>query len=270
MIKALFFDIDGTLVSFRTHMIPPKVLQALKQLRDKGCLMFISSGRHRISMDNLSGLEFDGYVTVNGAMCIVPGSSADSISLCGHSYDMVYLRELEKEDVSRHLDFCEGAGLSCAPICLDSIGINKVSPAAEEVFSLIRFATPPVCDIRKMTDSSPVCQLISFVPQDMEMQALSGMPSSHAARWHPAFVDIVHKDVNKREGVRKMLGHFGIAPDECLAFGDGGNDIEMLDFIPGSVAMGNASDEVKAHASFVTEHIDNDGVLVALRHFGLL
>ena len=55
-----------------------------------------------------------------------------------------------------------------------------------------------------------------------------------------------------------------------MAFGDGGNDVPMLEHVPYSVAMGNASDEVKASAAYVTDHVDEGGVVKALQHFGLM
>ncbi|WP_324608429.1 HAD family hydrolase [Collinsella ihumii] len=59
-------------------------------------------------------------------------------------------------------------------------------------------------------------------------------------------------------------------PEECVAFGDGGNDISMFRCVGTSVAMGNASDEVKAAASHVTPHVDEDGIARACRDLGLI
>ena len=70
MVKAIFFDIDGTLVSFKTHRIPDSTLVALDLLRKKGIRLFIATGRQFYSIDNLGDLEFDGFVTLNGGYCI--------------------------------------------------------------------------------------------------------------------------------------------------------------------------------------------------------
>ena len=71
-------------------------------------------------------------------------------------------------------------------------------------------------------------------------------------------------------GIQHLLAHYGIAPDEAIAFGDGGNDIEMLRYVGTGVAMGNASDEVKAAADYVTTSVDDEGICHALKHFKLL
>ena len=66
------------------------------------------------------------------------------------------------------------------------------------------------------------------------------------------------------------MEYFGIAPEEIIAFGDGGNDIEMLRYAGIGVAMGNAADEVKQIADYVTTGVDNNGIAQALQHFNLI
>ena len=66
MVKAIFFDIDGTLVSFKTHEVPRSTIDALDILRKKGIKVFIATGRHYSSINNLGNLTFDGYITLNG------------------------------------------------------------------------------------------------------------------------------------------------------------------------------------------------------------
>lgn len=73
MVKAIFFDIDGTLVSFNTHSIPESTQNALKQLREKGIKVFIATGRPKVlMMDAVGHLPFDGFITLNGAHCLLP------------------------------------------------------------------------------------------------------------------------------------------------------------------------------------------------------
>ena len=69
-IKAIFFDIDGTLVSFQTHGVPSSAAQAIETLRSRGIKVFIATGRPFYQINNLGDLRFDGYVTLNGAWCI--------------------------------------------------------------------------------------------------------------------------------------------------------------------------------------------------------
>ena len=71
MIKAVFFDIDGTLVSFHTHRVSEATRQDIRQLRTQGIKVFIATGRHLQVINNLGDLEFDGYVTLNGSCCYI-------------------------------------------------------------------------------------------------------------------------------------------------------------------------------------------------------
>ena len=70
--------------------------------------------------------------------------------------------------------------------------------------------------------------------------------------------------------IRRFMRQHGIAQSEIMAFGDGENDIQMLKFASVGIAMGNADDEVKAAADYVTDSVDENGIEKALRHFHLI
>ena len=108
MIKAIFFDIDGTLVSFRTHTVPESTRKALKQLHEQGVKLFIATGRPKLLINNLDDLEFDGYITLNGAHCftadyhdiykgsIPPNDIEQLVSYCkNHDYPFVFVHDNE-------------------------------------------------------------------------------------------------------------------------------------------------------------------------------
>ena len=91
-----------------------------------------------------------------------------------------------------------------------------------------------------------------------------------ATAWHPDFCDIIPQCNDKSLGIDRMLEWFGIPLEESMAFGDGGNDIGMLRHVGVGIAMGNASQDVKAAADYVTSDVTDHGVVNALTHFGLL
>lgn len=106
MIKAIFFDIDGTLVSFRTHTVPESTRKALKRLRAQGIKLFIATGRPKLLIDTLNDLEFDGYITLNGAYCFtadhhdiykgsIPHSDIEQlVAYCrNHDYPFVFVQD---------------------------------------------------------------------------------------------------------------------------------------------------------------------------------
>ena len=97
-----------------------------------------------------------------------------------------------------------------------------------------------------------------------------GLEEVTVSRWYPAFFDMNSKGLSKADGIAAAIAEFGIAREETMAFGDGGNDSEMLRYAGTGVAMGNSDDSVKSCADYVTLSVDEDGISHAVRHFGLL
>jgi hydroxymethylpyrimidine pyrophosphatase-like HAD family hydrolase len=96
------------------------------------------------------------------------------------------------------------------------------------------------------------------------------LPHCRLPRWHPGFSDLVNADNSKAIGIDCILHHYGIDRNECIGFGDGGNDIEMLEYCGIGVAMGNADDSVKSHADFVTTSVDEEGIEHALTALNII
>ena len=128
---------------------------------------------------------------------------------------------------------------------------------------------PPVQDPRRALDGE-LYQAITFLSKENEHLLLDRAPHLKTTRWHPTFLDVIPATGGKDKGMDAMLAHFGLTPAEAMAFGDGENDLTMLCHAGIGVAMGSASDFVKARADYTTGTVDEDGVLSALRHFELL
>lgn len=95
MIKAVFFDIDGTLVSFNTHKVPESTMKAFELLHEKGIKTFVATGRHPSIMslgNNLDQLKFDGYVTLNGQYCF-------------NDKEIIYKNSISPEDIKNLIEF---------------------------------------------------------------------------------------------------------------------------------------------------------------------
>ena len=96
------------------------------------------------------------------------------------------------------------------------------------------------------------------------------LSSCESSRWYPAFADVTAKGVDKGKGVKSVAKYCGFSISEVMAFGDGGNDISMLKYVGTGVAMGNAKDDVKAIADYITDSVQEDGIVSALKHFDIL
>ena len=255
MIKAVFFDIDGTLVSFKTHRVPPSTVQALERLRARGIKLFIATGRHHADLNNLGGLAFDGYITLNGQYC----------------YDdrgVIYQNCIRAEDIRTTVDLLARDPFGCLFIEEHRMYINRIDDKVKVSQKLINFADPPVVPAETALHND-IYQLMAFVGPEQERTLMDSLPHCDSTRWNPYFIDVVPAGGRKRLGIDAMIRAHGIDLAETMAFGDGQNDIEMLRHAGIGVAMGNAADEVKRSADYVTTGVDRAGIAKALRHFGL-
>ena len=159
--------------------------------------------------------------------------------------------------------------MPCIFVYEHSFAINYIDNRVEDVLQLLNFPRPPINDLRK-TFNKDVYQLIAFFRENQEKEVMEKMPDCDATRWSPDFTDIVPKGSSKRIGIDKVIEHYSIALNETMAFGDGGNDIQMLQHAGVGIAMGNAADDVKEWADFVTDSVDDDGILKALKTLGVL
>ena len=113
-------------------------------------------------------------------------------------------------------------------------------------------------------------QVTPFCTVEQETQLMPTLTNCTSGRWHPAFTDITSREADKGKGLHAMAKFLGLDISETMAFGDGGNDITIIQESGIGVAMGNAGEEVKAVADFVTTSVDEDGVKNALEHFGVI
>ncbi len=257
MIKAIFFDVDGTLVSFDTHTIPTSTLKAIELLKEKDIKIFISTGRHRKALNNLENLLFDGYVTINGGYCTVENDK------------VLHQHFVEKSDIDSILEYQKNNPFPCMVVSENGFFINYTNEVTQKVLEMLEFPNVPIGNIETARDLN-VLQLVSFFSENQEQEIMSQMPNCDSTRWHHLFTDIVPKGSNKAIGIEKILQHYGLTKEECMAFGDGGNDTEMLCYVGLGVAMGNANDEVKAVADYVTTSVDDNGIWNALKKFSII
>ena len=261
MIKAAFLDIDGTLVSFKTHRMPESTKRAIAELHRHGVLCFVASGRPKYQLQPCmrSGFEgfpgFDGVVTMNGSCCFDDGG--------------VYFEcPLDPADVATVVSQVEDGLYDALALERDRAYVSGHSAAVRAVERNAGLVYEEG-DIRQALDAH-VYQFCAFLPPEREHILTDACSHVMATRWIEYFCDVVPKGGSKSAGIRETLRRRGIAPEEAVAFGDGGNDADMLAFCGTGVAMGNATDEAKAAADYVTSSVDEDGVWNACRHLGLI
>ena len=243
MIKAAFFDIDGTLLSFKTHRVSEGTIRAFDMLHRYGVRTFISSGRPMVLIPPMP-VDFEGYITMNGGYVFV-----------GNPATLLLSNPIPAEDLNAWIDFAKQNNLCTMVFTADGMMLAQPNEAGAKLREQLEFTMPPVVDIEAMRKAEAY-QIIALMPADFG----AVMPHCRLPRWHPAFTDIVADGNSKAAGMEAICRHFGIWQEETLAFGDGGNDIEMLQWAGIGVAMGNAEQNVKDHADIVTTDVDHEGI----------
>jgi len=270
MIKSVFMDIDGTLISIKRHTIPASALQAIERIRKAGVKVFLCTSRAKQFLSSVSGLEFDGYVCLTGAHCL---DSEKKDIACTY---------MDPKDIADSVAYVQRTGKPYFAIASDNLYVcNPQHPDINKVLSLGGLSLETLsCGYTLfpdfINDSDPVglarkigiMQVTAYFGEGApETEFMSRMPHSHTERWAPHFTDIVPNGVNKGTGIDVMSAHFGFGLDETLAIGDGGNDIPMICHAAVGVAMGNATEDVKRAADFITDDVDNDGLSKALEKY---
>ncbi len=261
MKKVLFFDIDGTLVSFNTHTVPDSTVKALRAAHEKGHKIIIATGRPLPIINNLGPLMeeklIDGYITMNGAYCVIGGKVVDK-------------HAIPAEEVKKLIEVCRRNGYPCVYVGENDIkGANPDEEARRVYENFLAVDNIPLCDYDDGMKEE-LYQMTPFFGVEEEKKIRAELPGCEFNRWYPTFVDITAHGVNKAAGIDVILRELGMPLETSVAFGDGGNDMPMLKHAAVGVAMGNADDTVKASADYVTTSVDDNGIVNALRHLDII
>lgn len=254
-VKAIFFDIDGTLVPIGHRGMLPSTVKALDAARQAGVKLFVNTGRPKYFINNLSDYPFDGYVCLNGGHAIYEGRT-------------IHKRPLEQEDVRRIIQVASANNLACAAFAEDHLRLSLHNDRERQVSASINVSFDSVGPLEEMADEE-IFQFTIYCTVEEE-KLFTGLKNVIFPRWLDIFTDVDRADSSKALGMQQVAGILGIGMDEVMAFGDGGNDLPMLQAAGISVAMGNAVPEVQAAATYVTSDAADDGIAHALRHFGII
>lgn len=257
-IKAAFFDVDGTLVSFNTHKVSSLTIKALETLHDNGVRIVIATGRSTSNLDAVAMLPYDGVIALNGTEVIL----RDGTPISRHS--------IPKEVFRR---FCRLADKYDAAVAISGdtgVFVNKITPRVRELAALVARPLPPEADLDSIFIEGITSQLCLFADNDVEQTIISQLPELASARWCDAMADVNLAGYDKGTGLVEISDFWGIPVSKTIAFGDGGNDIPLIRTAGIGIAMGNSRDALKLHADYITRPVDEEGVAHALRHWTLI
>lgn len=258
MIRAIFLDVDGTLISFRTHEVPASALEALRRAHERGVQLFIATGRAVSDLELLKEIPYDGVVALNGSDCVMRDGR------------VVARHRIPQADFERAMQLCEQYGFSLALELNAGVFVNRIRPVVGQLAQLVAHPMPEQTDLHALFGRSECCQMCFYLDESLERRVMAALPSLISSRWCPLFVDVNVRGVDKATGIAEFAARFGFADDEVMAFGDGGNDATMLRMAGVGVAMGNACKEALDAADYVTASVDDDGIRRTLEHFGVI
>lgn len=255
-IKIVFFDIDGTLFKLHTNEMSAKTLETLQKLRANGVKICVVTGRSPMGLPKFEGIVFDAYLTYNGSYCYTNDTT-------------IFSNSISKEDVKKVLN---NAKMMKKPVTV-ALKSQMVSNGMDK--DLEYYMAVENLDLNVSEDFDKKCEeeiyqiMLACSPEEYP-QILEGVENAKIATWWDRAIDIIPANGGKGIGIESMLVYYGFDKSEALAFGDGNNDIEMLQVVGTGVAMGNASEDLKAVADEICGDVAADGIYKYCLHHNLI
>lgn len=246
MKKLIFFDFDGTLYDHATHQIPESAMRVLTQLRqDPDVITVLATGRTKYNLTPFPNVHdyFDGFVLLNGLYTEFQGR-------------VIHQHIVPQEEAHSVLDSLDELNLAYGVFAASSQYINYLDDSIADDFQSVDFAIPPLGNIRDVND---VQQLFCFAEAPELSIIQERHPNFRVIAWNIRGADIIPKEASKAVGIRHIESLLD-EPHITIAFGDAENDIEMLQHVNIGVAMGNATEAVKAAANLIAKRHDEDGI----------
>ena len=268
MYKAIFIDIDGTLIK-ADHSMSEVTIKTVKELIARNILVVLVSARplHGIfSISSQVGLQDAPIVSLNGSYItkgteVLFESSIDiqtteklNTLLSGYPNTIIYYQGMQWFTDDQNADTVHEQKITEVPLIIQPFSKTLKSWENENKGpdKILVIADPPT-----------VKQI-----QDRSRNLYSGQLNIYPSK--PTYLEFMNLAASKTNAIKFIINDYQINPEEIIAIGDNFNDEEMISFAGTGIAMGNAPDEVKAVADYVTDTNENDGVAKALaKYLGL-
>lgn len=256
MKKFLFFDIDGTLYD-SNKQLPDKAKAAIFQARSKGHEVFIATGRAPFMIKEiLKELEIDSYICFNGQYVV-------------YKNEVIYQNEIDIEQLHLVSEFAERNNHPLVYMNDEKmVATIENHPHVEESIRTLKLPHPKY--EKDFYLNQPIIQSLVFCSIEEEKSYHEAFPQLKFVRWHRVSVDILPKGASKGNAIKFISNKYNIDLKDTIAFGDGLNDIEMLEAVGFGVSMGNGHEEAIKRAKHVTTHVDDDGLVNALKYLKLI
>lgn len=254
MIKVAFFDIDGTLLPIKKEEMPPSCIRALNQLQANGIKLIIATGRPFSVVPTFKDVRFDGILCFNGQMFYQNGQ-------------IVFKTAMDPRDIDQIIANLSRLGHASALANEHGILANQ-DDAGLQRYANKDIVVDPIAFEKKKKEG--ILQILGGLHYKYEPQILAGTSHSKITYWCDYGLDIIPANGGKAKGMEKVASLFGATLTETIAFGDGLNDLDMINAAEIGIAMGNAMQPLKDQADLITKSVEEDGIAFALKQLDLI
>ena len=258
----LFFDIDGTLITEGSHILPDSARRALQDARQKGHLTFINTGRTYFNIpDYVRNIGFDGYVCGCGTHIRLHDQIVLSHTI-PHDTCLEIVSILRACNVSAMFEGTDGVFFDYSRPAFGDLARIQARFGGENFDISHSWDRPDLVFDKLVVWKDSRCDFDTFyryITRDFTFIDRGD-----------GFGEIVPKGFSKATGIQFLQDRFQIPLEHCYAFGDSANDLPMLEYVIHSVAMGNCMKGLERSVEYVTTHIENHGIANAMRHYGII
>lgn len=254
--KIVFFDVDGTITHHEDGSISYRTKEAIKALKRKGIQIVAATGRPLSMCKEIEELGIDTFITANGAYV-------------KHKQKVIHKVPMDKNIIQEVVEFAttENQALSFYTEDFSMNGVKDINilKALKETLSLNDYPA-----INQLIYNQEVFLMCLFATDETVEKYVHKFPHLTFKRWHPFVLNVLLEEVSKSLAIKEVLQYFRIDKSEAIAFGDGENDIDMLELVGLGIAMGNGNEKLKNVADFVTKKSSEDGIEFALKKYGII
>lgn len=260
MIKMIATDIDGTILKW-SFQFSPAVKNCIKELCENDIKVVLVTGRmHSATVPVAQELNLHTpIVSYQGGL------------IKDENGKTLYQKDLSPEYAREIICWGKENNIHLNLYIDDKLYVETDNEIVKE-YTDGRFIDYTVCPFDSLKIEN-VNKLLAIDLKDADkvtgwVEELSKkFPELYIVKSTPYFCEIGCKDAKKSSGVKFLADMWGIKKEEILTIGDQNNDIELLKAGGIAVAMGNATDELKQYADFITDTVENDGFVKAVEKF---
>ncbi|MGG5373046.1 HAD family hydrolase [Enterococcus sp. AZ196] len=255
MKKLAFFDLDGTLCCGGGLQVEPEMIAAFSELRAKGILPVIATGRSYYEVKELlKQLRVEHFILSNGCY----------VRLAGKTLLDAKFSQTEIETI---LQIADQYQVSAGYFNQEGFAITNYSEIVEEHVTYMGIKEVPVeVDFYQ---NNPVNFMNLYVNAALEKEVKKELSTvADTVRFAPLAIDVLPKNVSKGAAIQIFLNSMAGTQMETYAFGDQNNDLSMFQLVDHGIAMHHGTEELKEQASYIAK--TENGVLEGLRHYGLI